>query len=183
MSSSTPPNATGSSSSPKKTRIKLSSQSSSDWIGPSLLAAKAITAGAECAPFPYIRGVFGLAVVILETVEKVKKNRQDLKEVCGDILEIIKIVRGQILVHGETAATTFKGLCEDLEGCLKEVLQAVEQLNNKPHNLRERFKEVIKLNDTADKIAGYQNRLRNLRLNFVVWRLNFRSKEVELNER
>jgi hypothetical protein len=31
--------------------------------------AKAITAGAECIPFPYVKGVFGTVVVILETVE------------------------------------------------------------------------------------------------------------------
>jgi hypothetical protein len=45
----------------------------------------------------------------------VKKNREDLKELCEDILEIITILRDQILFHGSKAAVKFKKDCEKLE--------------------------------------------------------------------
>ncbi|KAJ6547737.1 hypothetical protein DFH09DRAFT_1320703 [Mycena vulgaris] len=99
-----------------KFKVNLSSQSKSDWLAGSLATAKLIAAGAECIPFPYVKGVFGTVVVILEIVEKVKRNRDDLKELCGNIIDIIKIIQDQLLTHGDTNALKFKGLCEDLAG-------------------------------------------------------------------
>jgi hypothetical protein len=48
---------------------KSPSPSGTDWLANSLLFAKTIAAAAECAPFPYLKGVFGTVVVLLETVE------------------------------------------------------------------------------------------------------------------
>ena len=45
------------------------SSSKSDWVRISLVAAKTFAAAAEFAPFPYVQGVFGTFVAILETVE------------------------------------------------------------------------------------------------------------------
>ncbi|KAJ7435734.1 hypothetical protein B0H11DRAFT_2366482 [Mycena galericulata] len=117
MSASNTPNTGTSSSRPGggTPRTTETPSKSSDWVGMSLLTAKAIIAAAECAPFPYIKGVFGTVVILLETVEKVKKNRDNLKELCEDTVTIIEIVRDQISAHGDTAALKFKSLCEDLE--------------------------------------------------------------------
>ncbi|KAJ6506444.1 hypothetical protein DFH09DRAFT_282324 [Mycena vulgaris] len=171
---SAPPNP-ASSTSPqtqaKGSRVfksKSSSQSKSDWLAASLTTAKLIAAGAECIPFPYVKGVFGTVVVILETVEKVKRNRDDLKELCGNIVEIIKIIQDQLVAHGDTGALKFKGLCEDLEGVLEGVLQSIKQLPTESRGLSGRFKEVMKLGSTADKIAGYRMRIQELRSNFVL---------------
>lgn len=51
----------------------------------------------------------------LSRLQKVKKNQDDLRDLCDNALTIMKIVQDQISVHGDTAATRFKGLCEDLE--------------------------------------------------------------------
>ncbi|KAJ7467683.1 hypothetical protein FB451DRAFT_1369325 [Mycena latifolia] len=143
-------------------------QPNSDWLETSLTTAKAVTAAAECIPFPYVKGVFGTVVVILETVEKVKKNRDDLKELCENIMEIISIIQDQLSSHGDTAAVKFKGLCEDLEGVLHGVLNAVKQLQTKPRSFTARFKEVMKLKNTSDEISGHRTRIQELRLNFLV---------------
>ncbi|KAJ6547963.1 hypothetical protein DFH09DRAFT_1281707 [Mycena vulgaris] len=171
---SAPPNP-ASSTSPqtqaKGSRVfksKSSSQSKSDWLAASLTTAKLIAAGAECIPFPYVKGVFGTVVVILETVEKVKRNRDDLKELCGNIVEIIKIIQDQLVAHGDTGALKFKGLCEDLASVLEGVLQSIKELSTKPRGLSGRFKEVMKLGSTADEIAGYRMRIQELRSNFVL---------------
>ncbi|KAJ6521301.1 hypothetical protein DFH09DRAFT_223244 [Mycena vulgaris] len=148
-------------------KFKLSSQSKSDWLAGSLTTAKLIAAGAECSPFPYVKGVFGTVVVILETVEKVKRNRDDLKELCGNIMDIIKIIQDQLLTHGDTDALKFKGLCEDLAGVLEGVLKSIKQLPTEPRGLSGRFKEVMKLGSTANEIAGYRMRIQELRSNFM----------------
>ncbi|KAJ7459368.1 hypothetical protein FB451DRAFT_1372062 [Mycena latifolia] len=152
----------------KLLRFKTSSQSKSDWLATSLMTAKAVTAAAECIPFPYVKGVFGTVVTILETVEKVKKNRDDLKELCDNIMEIIRVVQVQLTAHNDTAAVKFKGLCEDLENVLQDVLKAVKELQTKDQGLSGRLKEVLKLGSTADEISGYRMRIQELRLNFLV---------------
>ncbi|KAJ6546001.1 hypothetical protein DFH09DRAFT_1508224 [Mycena vulgaris] len=149
-------------------KIKSSSQSKSDWLAGSLTTAKLIAAGAECISFPYVKGVFGTVVVILETVEKVKRNRDDLKELCGNIMDITKIIQDQLLTHGDTGALKFKQLCEDLAGVLEGVLKSIQELPAEGSSLSGRFKEVMKLGSTADKIAGYRMRIQELRSNFVL---------------
>ncbi|KAJ6468167.1 hypothetical protein DFH09DRAFT_506627 [Mycena vulgaris] len=149
-------------------KVKLSSQSKSDWLAASLTTAKVIAAGAECIPFPYVKGVFGMVVIILETVEKVKRNQDDLKELCGNIVEIIKIIQDQLVAHRDIGALKFKGLCKDLASVLEGVLQSIKQLPTESRGLSGRFKEAMKLGSTADKIAGYQMRIQELRSNFML---------------
>ncbi|KAJ6545997.1 hypothetical protein DFH09DRAFT_1282001 [Mycena vulgaris] len=151
-----------------KFKVNLSSQSKSDWLAGSLTTAKLIAAGAEYIPFPYVKGVFGSVIVVLETVEKVQRNRDDLKELCGSIMDIIKIIQGQLLTHGDTGALKFKQLCEDLTGVLEGVLKLIQQLSTEASSLSGRFKEVVKLRSTADKIAHYRMRIQELRSNFVL---------------
>ncbi|KAJ7328271.1 hypothetical protein DFH08DRAFT_967413 [Mycena albidolilacea] len=91
-----------------------------NWVSNSLLAAKAISAGVDCLPFPYVDGLFRMIVILLETVEKLKKNRDDLKELCECTVEIIKTVSPQISSQGKTAALRLQDLCRELEQmCLK----------------------------------------------------------------
>ncbi|KAJ6592916.1 hypothetical protein B0H19DRAFT_1224672, partial [Mycena capillaripes] len=145
-----------------------STKSDSDWLATSLLTARTVTAAAECIPFPYVKGVFGTCVVVLETVEKVQRNREDLKELCQDTVEIITIVRNEIACHGATAAVRFKEQCEQLERVLQDVLNTVKQLQTQPRGFRAHVKEVIKLRSIADQITGYRNRIQTLRSNFIL---------------
>ncbi|KAJ6477799.1 hypothetical protein DFH09DRAFT_1467602 [Mycena vulgaris] len=131
--------------------FKSSSQARSNWLSTSLLTAKAITAGAECLPFPYVKGIFGMVVAILKTVENVKKNRDDLKELCGNIMDIIRIVENQILRMAIQLLV------------LQGVLEAVKQMQTEPRSLSSRLKEVVKLSSTADELAGYRTRIQELR--------------------
>ncbi|KAJ7854655.1 hypothetical protein B0H13DRAFT_2081005 [Mycena leptocephala] len=138
---------------------KSSSRSSSDWLATSLLTAKTFKAAAECLPVPYVQGAFKIVVVLLETVEKVKKNRDDLKDVCQNAVEIIVIVHDQIILHGR---------CEELESLLQDVLNAVNKTLEQPRGFSGRFKEVLRLNNVADEIHGHQKRIQELRANFVL---------------
>ncbi|KAJ7640516.1 P-loop containing nucleoside triphosphate hydrolase protein [Mycena rosella] len=109
-----------------------------------------------------------MVVIILETVEKVKKNRDDVKELCANIMEIVSIIQNQLSSHGDTAAVKFKGLCEDFEGVLQGILKAVQQMQTEPRGFRIRFKEVVKLGSVADAISGHRFRIQELRSNFLL---------------
>jgi hypothetical protein len=113
-----------------------------------------------------------------------KKNREDLKELCGSIVEIMRIVRDQNSSQGDTAAIKLQGLCGELERCvlifyeriflypcssLQEILNVVTPLRKEPKRLRDRFQGMMKLSRTTDEIRKYENKIRELRLNFMVY--------------
>ncbi|KAJ7473336.1 hypothetical protein FB451DRAFT_1467955 [Mycena latifolia] len=134
----------------------------SDWVGPALLVAKAITAGAECVPFPYVKGAFGVIVILLETIEKAKKNRDELKELCENSMEIMKIVQDQISSHGPSAAEKLKNVCEDLESALQKIVDEIKKWEDAPRGFRSHLKEMVKSSNITDKISEYQNKVQTL---------------------
>ncbi|KAJ7153855.1 hypothetical protein C8R43DRAFT_442506 [Mycena crocata] len=160
----TPPS--GSSSRAASSRASRPS-STSDWLANSLVTAKIAVSAAECAPFPFVKGAFGIVVVLLEAVEKVKKNRDNMKELCENMAEIVAIIKEQLTLHGDSAAIKFKGRCEEFESIIQDVLGEVTKMKSKDKSFRSKFKEVIKLSSTADTIAGYQQRIRELRINLM----------------
>ncbi|KAJ7440748.1 hypothetical protein FB451DRAFT_1377465 [Mycena latifolia] len=92
---------------------------------------------------------------------KGKRNRDDLKELCETIMEIIRIIEDQLSSHGDIAAVKIKGLCEDFEGGL-------ERASDRLTVDLARVKEIIKLDSTADEITKYRTKIQELRLNFLV---------------
>ncbi|KAJ7714259.1 hypothetical protein B0H16DRAFT_1702108 [Mycena metata] len=166
MSTTSPPTS-GSPAPPTKggtilRPFKAPPKSKSDWLAPAILTARTITAAAECAPFPYIKGASGTVLILLETVVTVKKNREDLEELCNSSTEIITILHNQIKAHGNTAAVKFKGLCEELESYLEAVILAIRNLQDQSKGLRGRVKEVLKSSSLTDEIAGYQTQIQGL---------------------
>ncbi|KAJ7104954.1 hypothetical protein C8R44DRAFT_886965 [Mycena epipterygia] len=159
------------------------SSARADWLDISLLTAKTITAAAECVPFPYVKGVCGTVVVLLETIEKVKKNRDDWKELCETTMNIITIVHSQLLVHGDSGATHFKQLCEELEkyiqsfsveilaylhSFLQEAYDGAQLLHKEPKGFRGWINKIVKLRSTSDEISKYGKTIQELRSNFVL---------------
>ncbi|KAJ7727581.1 hypothetical protein B0H16DRAFT_1778526 [Mycena metata] len=141
---------------------EASSKFKSEWLAPAILTARTITAAAECAPFPYIKGVSGTVLILLETVENVKKNREDLKELCNTTTEIVTIIHDQIVTHGNTVAVMFKVLCEELESHLKAVIHMLQSLQDQSKGFRGRVQEFVKSSNTTDEIAGYQQKIQAL---------------------
>ncbi|KAJ7108904.1 hypothetical protein C8R43DRAFT_1079913 [Mycena crocata] len=138
--------------------------SKTDWLGNSLLTAKIVTAAAECVPFPYIKGVFGTVVVLLETVQKVTKNRDSMKELCESTVEIITILKEHIVADGES----FQRECEELESLLQEILIVLQPLTAKPRGVSAHVKELLKSTRKADAISGYRQKIRDLRSNLIL---------------
>ncbi|KAJ7715193.1 hypothetical protein B0H16DRAFT_509940 [Mycena metata] len=161
--------------------FKAPPKSKSDWLAPAILTAKTITAAAECAPFPYIKGVSGTVLILLETVVTVKKNREDLEELGNSTIEIITILHNQIKAHGNTAAVKFKGLCEELESYLEAVILAVRNLQDQSKAFGRHVKELLKSSSLTAEIAGYQTQIQGvcskLKLMAIV-ETNFKVDEI-----
>ncbi|KAJ7742907.1 hypothetical protein B0H16DRAFT_1728061 [Mycena metata] len=156
-------------------QFKVPPKSKSDWLAPAILTAKTITAAAECAPFPYIKGVSGSVLILLETVVAVKKNREDLEELCNSATEIIKILHDQILAHGNTAAVMFKGLGEELESYLEAVILAIRNMQDQSKGFHGRVKEFLKSSSLTNEIVGYQTQIQGL---MAIVETNFKVDEM-----
>ncbi|KAJ7713101.1 hypothetical protein B0H16DRAFT_1702593 [Mycena metata] len=150
-------------------------KSKSDWLATAIITAKTITAAAECAPFPYIKGVSGTVLILLETVVTVKKNREDLEDLCNSSTEIITILHDQIKSHRNTAAVKFKGLCEELESYLEAVILAIRNLQDQSKGFRGRVKEFLKSSNLTDEITGYQTQIQGL---MAIVETNFKVDEI-----
>ncbi|KAJ7711370.1 P-loop containing nucleoside triphosphate hydrolase protein, partial [Mycena metata] len=119
--------------------------------------------------------------ILLETVVTVKKNREDLEELCSSSTEIITILHDQIKAHGNTAAVKFKGLCEELESYLEAVILAIRNLQDQSKSLRGRVKEFLKSSNLTEEIAGHQTQIQGvcskLKLMAIV-ETNFKVDEI-----
>ncbi|KAJ6517602.1 hypothetical protein DFH09DRAFT_1195308 [Mycena vulgaris] len=91
-----------------------------------------------------------------------------MKELCGDAVEIITIIRDQISAHGDTAALTFKSQCEELEDFLKNVIQTIQELEKRARGLSGRIKEIAKSSSTTEEISRFRDRIREVRANFTL---------------
>jgi hypothetical protein len=59
-------------------------------------------------------------------------------------------------------------LSDIISSVLQGVLTEVQRLQVEPGGFGSRFKEVMKLSSTADRISGHQARIQELRSNFLV---------------
>ncbi|KAJ7463318.1 hypothetical protein FB451DRAFT_1494319 [Mycena latifolia] len=157
-------NATATTSSPQRSRsllrpLKPSPASNSDWLPALIFNAKAMNAAAESLPLPYVKGVLGTA--------KVQKNRDNMKELCADTVDIITVIRDRISFHQDTAALQFRAQCEEFESFLQDVVEAVHQRQMKPRGFSARLKEVVKSSSTSEEINRFRERIREVRSNFM----------------
>ncbi|KAJ7349913.1 hypothetical protein DFH08DRAFT_126110 [Mycena albidolilacea] len=146
----------------------LGRSAAQDWLAHVILTVKTIAAGAEFIPLPYIRAAFGTVVIFLETVDKMNKNRDDLRDLCAGVVEILLLLRDEILIRGQVAGVRFIGLCEDFISFLRLVQTELEKLVRSRTGFRGRIKELLRTTSVADQIDRYRTRINDLRSNFIL---------------
>ena len=113
-----------------------------------------------------------------------KKNRDDYKDLCGSIVEIVNMLQDDITRHGATAASRLEQLCGKLERCvistifsplqlmlsslLLEIQQGLGHIQKQRKGVRGRLREFGKSTSIQDSLAGYKASLNELRSNFTV---------------
>ncbi|KAJ7168551.1 hypothetical protein C8R46DRAFT_1267779 [Mycena filopes] len=81
-----------------------------DWLGAAITVAETVESAAELIPFPYVKGVAAVIVHLLRAIEQLKKNHEDLKELCDSCTELTSFLRSQIVQYGNTAAIEIKSV-------------------------------------------------------------------------
>ncbi|KAJ7727607.1 hypothetical protein B0H16DRAFT_251629 [Mycena metata] len=153
----------------------------SDGLALLIVAAEAATAAGEFAPFPYIKCACGTFVTLLKAVENVRRNREDLKELCEKIKEIIDVLQAQVSASGATIAVKLKDVCEEFERFLQEMLVAVAGMQAETEGFRGQIKGFIKSSSISAEIAGYEKRIQELISNIhLVTGFDTNSKAVKI---
>ncbi|KAJ7761741.1 hypothetical protein B0H16DRAFT_1414835 [Mycena metata] len=165
--------------------FKLTSRRStrkSDGLALLIEAAEAATAAGEFAPFPYIKVACGTFVTLLKAVENVRRNREDLKELCEKIKEIVDILQAQVSVNGETIAMRLEDVCKEFERFLQEMLVAVARMQAETEGFRGQIRGFIKSSSISAEIVGYDKRIQELisNINLITGiDTNFRAIKME----
>ncbi|KAJ6564808.1 hypothetical protein B0H19DRAFT_1068316 [Mycena capillaripes] len=164
MSAGSPPSTRASTPSQKmKSRIlhhKSPSTSKSDWLMDLIQAANILKEAAELVPVPYVKGVLGTVVILLETVKKMKENQDDLRELCESTIRIAVFLRGQVVSHQDTS--DLRNRCQKLESYLDGVVPVIKQQQKKSEGFRGHIRGFFKANNIRDKVAGYQKGIQEL---------------------
>ncbi|KAJ7152081.1 hypothetical protein C8R46DRAFT_484209 [Mycena filopes] len=137
---------------------------SNDWLGHMILAVRTVSSGADFIPLPYVRAAFSTVLILLETVEKVKKNRDDLRDLCASTVEIVIILRYKSSMIGVELAT----LCEEFVAYLSVLRTGLEHLIKGRRGIGGRIKELLGAGNIASQIERYKTRVNELRSNFIV---------------
>ncbi|KAK0496533.1 hypothetical protein EDD18DRAFT_209148 [Armillaria luteobubalina] len=121
-------------------------------------------AAGELAPFPYIKGLCGCAVLVLEVIAKAGKNNEDLLNLADSVQKTIEMIKSTVTEHGESSALRFRNVCAELEAYLSDLHV---QLNSTRRNSRG-IKRFLKTRDVSDTISGYQERVRVIMQDFLI---------------
>ncbi|KAJ7210388.1 hypothetical protein GGX14DRAFT_394617 [Mycena pura] len=85
-----------------------------EWLEPLLVVARAGVAAGEACPIPYVKGAFSIVVLLLETIQKMGKNRDDLRDLCDNTVKVMDIIQRRISSHQGTADKLIE-LCKEFE--------------------------------------------------------------------
>ncbi|KAJ7708459.1 hypothetical protein B0H16DRAFT_1823356 [Mycena metata] len=138
---------------------------SHDWLGPMIITVKAIALGGEFIPLPYLKSSLAAVLTFLETVDKMRANRDDLHDLCNAIVEIIMFLQSAVRSYG--TSLKLAGLCENLIACLRVIQEGVEKLIPRT-GIRGRFRELLTVLNTRSQIERYRIRVNELRSNFLL---------------
>ncbi|KAK0192038.1 hypothetical protein F5146DRAFT_487857 [Armillaria mellea] len=138
--------------------------SRSSNLGTWIDIAKLGVAAGELAPFPYIKGLCGCVVLVLETIEKAGKNNEDLLDLADSIGKIIEVVQNTVTEHGESGALRSRDICAELEAYFVVLTAELNSTRRKSRGT----KRFLKAKSVSDTINNYQERVRAIKADFLI---------------
>ncbi|KAK0449643.1 uncharacterized protein EV420DRAFT_1707811 [Desarmillaria tabescens] len=121
--------------------------------------AKVAAAVGDMAPFPYIKGIGGCAVLILEAIQglqKAGKNDEDLLDLAEAIGETIELIQDAVEEHDKK-----------FEKYLTYLHDEVNSTRLESRGRFKRFKRFLKRNEVCDAVNGYQERVHMIKEKFM----------------
>jgi hypothetical protein len=177
------------------------SPSGSNWLDPLITCLKGITSLSALSPFPFVGRSAENVVLLLERLQvirllfiseartidvssqKMEKNRDDLRQLAQRLVDIVVIIRDDIIARGETAAPRYKAICLEFISCVSSCyaksmpiliyrcsyLDGISrELNTAKRKNKYWFKPYVKVNDISDTIKTFEIRVDDLRRNLAV---------------
>ncbi|KAJ7152121.1 hypothetical protein C8R46DRAFT_484919 [Mycena filopes] len=138
---------------------------SNDWLGHMILAVKTVSSGADFIPLPYVRAAFSTVLILLETVEKVNKNREDLRDLCASTVEICLLLRNKTSSIGAELGTLCEEFIAYVSLCAPYRTRASHQ---RSPGYWGRLKELLGAGNIGNQIERYKTRVNELRSNFLL---------------
>ncbi|KAK0471993.1 hypothetical protein IW261DRAFT_821017 [Armillaria novae-zelandiae] len=135
-------------------------------IGAWIQFAKLAAAAGEMAPFPYIKGVAGCIVTILEIIELAGKNNKDLQDLAESIGTTIRIIKETVQAHGDTSAIHFRDICVEIQKFLESL---IVELNGTQRMLKSKtITQFLTTKKVSGAIDGYKRRVNDIKTDFLV---------------
>ncbi|KAK0449654.1 uncharacterized protein EV420DRAFT_781013 [Desarmillaria tabescens] len=130
--------------------------------------AKVAAAAGEMAPFPYIKGIGGCAVLILEAIQKAGKNDEDLLDLAESIGETINLILDAIEEHGKSSALDLGDVCAEFEKYMTYLRDEVNSTRLESRGRFKWFKRFLKRNEVCDTVNGYRKRVHAIKEKFMI---------------
>ncbi|KAJ7226965.1 hypothetical protein GGX14DRAFT_555548 [Mycena pura] len=156
-------------------QTSLHSEKRPEWLEPLLLTMKTGAAASKVASIPYVKGAFGIAVLFLETVDKMKKNREHLKELSESIVNVMDILRQQLSLHQASTADKLTEYCQEFKKLMEDILNCINQMQGKAKGTRGLLREFFKSGSVADQINEYERKIDKFARNLQLWIQTFGS--------
>ncbi|KAF7329381.1 hypothetical protein MKEN_00199700 [Mycena kentingensis (nom. inval.)] len=138
-----------------------------NWFAHILVGARAMASAARATSIPAISAVFDVAVLILESAERARRNRETLRDLCSSVFEIISMLREEN-ENGCLTSGPMVDFCGDLLEILEGLHASLRNVSRKKKGLLGRFLDIFGAHNMAEELQRHQHRLNELRANFVL---------------
>ncbi|KAK0431085.1 hypothetical protein EV421DRAFT_1912185 [Armillaria borealis] len=121
---------------------------------------------AEATGVPYLENLAKAAIAVIELLEKVKTNKNRVKELAESIVNTVNVIKSHPVVgrEGEKIAEHLADTCSEMERCLGDI---AEHLNNEIRRHRG-IRGFLDANDFRDAIESYKRQIDDLKTDFVI---------------
>ncbi|KAJ7588135.1 hypothetical protein C8J56DRAFT_941045 [Mycena floridula] len=134
----------------------------------------------ELAPFPYIKGLAAVVVIVVEAIQLVDQNKHDFGDLAQNILAVVVAVRDVVRDHGGSSASLqqicldFTSALSDLAAKISKVLREMQKQNI--------IKRIIMAEDIRGTLQEYTGRFNEIRQQLslrMVIEANFRMAAMQ----
>ncbi|KAJ7191016.1 G-protein alpha subunit-domain-containing protein [Mycena pura] len=126
-----------------------------EWIEPLLTTARLGAALGEACPIPYVKGAFNITVFFLESV------REGLKDLCTDIVELLKIIEPYILTQSSNVEHKLRELCKDFEKFMHSLQDMVHGIQKQDNSTQGKIRAFFQTDTTREQLATHNEQLKS----------------------
>ncbi|KAK0202290.1 hypothetical protein DFS33DRAFT_882406 [Desarmillaria ectypa] len=142
---------------------KRCTENSNDAITASVELVKMIVAVGEMLPVVggFVKGLGGVATVILTNLGQLEKNKEDVEELAKDITDILIIVRDAVIVisaepEGIAYSEDLRKACLEFQECLSNLTTQVRDISRSQDGPRKSIKHFLTSRNVKEEINGHR---------------------------